>query len=217
MFVISVGSATPDPSSAGQSEIVAVISGGSIPSVNVDTTPMCQLVLASPTPNQSGSSNSFGSIEKKTLKESGSAENHKVLKSKKKKSMRIKKRKFTTALNVMQEHSFKLDQVQGMLRRILGKMFPEEVVRKPAGMPNIPLKDHDEFQQMEEYLRDDENFDALVNHLFGNVKYADNERNCVYISLDKLFTPELCATISWKGTKGEKYPFFNTKCLELLQ
>ncbi|KAK3931426.1 Halomucin [Frankliniella fusca] len=150
--------------------------------------------------------------------EQGSKISKKILKSKKKKSEKTSKNQFILALNIAQENSHKIDELKGMLRRIINKLFPEEAtVRRPPNCPKLPLSNHEQLGQFEIYLDDDENFGEMVHHLFGKVKHTTNEHDCVYRALETLFEPKLCASISWKVTRGKKFPFFNTKCVELIQ
>ncbi|XP_052131599.1 uncharacterized protein LOC127751684 isoform X4 [Frankliniella occidentalis] len=137
------------------------------------------------------------------------------------KAVRSKPKKSVEAsLNnqLLQENSIQLEEVKGMLRRIMNKLFPEEAaIRQPSGLPKLPISNYEHLKQLEDYLSNAENFGIMVNYLFCKVKHTHTEQACAKAALNALFKPSLCCAISWKGTHGTKYAIYGTQCVELIQ
>ncbi|XP_025263565.1 uncharacterized protein LOC105249208 isoform X2 [Camponotus floridanus] len=91
----------------------------------------------------------------------------------------------------------------------------EKVVKRPSGLPSFPVETEHELNQMEEFLKDDNNLSAAT---FYFAKFIDPKsiENSVRKLLSKILSNSVANNYNFHGTRG-KQRFKDLKIWELVQ
>ncbi|KAK3919747.1 ADP-ribosylation factor-binding protein GGA1 [Frankliniella fusca] len=111
---------------------------------------------------------------------------------------------YQTIVSLQVEIRNRLDSMEKLLNYVLRALKPSQKLVIPKELPDLPLRDMENFERTEEFIADSANRAETTEFLSKYISASQSVKECTYILLRKIMTDTLASSFNWKGTGTKK-------------